>query len=101
MVVDFPAPLGPRNPVTIPGRTVKDRASTASFSSYLLVSSRDSITTRLSTGLFHAWARCKSSAGLQTPAESLEHRVGLAEQVVLVRRGPVLGALVLVGHVRP
>ncbi|OLT19263.1 hypothetical protein BJF79_17010 [Actinomadura sp. CNU-125] len=29
MVVDFPAPFGPRNPVTVPGRTVNDRPSTA------------------------------------------------------------------------
>ena len=32
MVVDFPAPFGPRNPVTIPGRTVKLRSSTATVS---------------------------------------------------------------------
>ena len=29
MVVDFPAPFGPRNPVTEPGGTVNDRSSTA------------------------------------------------------------------------
>ena len=29
IVVDFPAPLGPRNPVTTPGFTVKVRSSTA------------------------------------------------------------------------
>src|SRR5690348_15781805 len=29
MVVDFPAPLGPRKPVTRPGRTRKVRSSTA------------------------------------------------------------------------
>jgi hypothetical protein len=32
IVVDFPAPLGPRKPVTIPGRTVKVTSSTATFS---------------------------------------------------------------------
>jgi hypothetical protein len=32
MVVDFPDPLGPRKPVTIPGFTVKLRWSTAVFS---------------------------------------------------------------------
>jgi hypothetical protein len=31
-VVDFPAPLGPRNPVTRPGMTSKERPSTASAS---------------------------------------------------------------------
>ncbi len=31
IVVDLPAPFGPRNPVTIPGSTVKDNASTASL----------------------------------------------------------------------
>jgi hypothetical protein len=29
MVVDFPAPFGPRNPVTLPAGTVKERWSTA------------------------------------------------------------------------
>lgn len=29
IVVDLPAPLGPRNPVTMPGRTVKLRSATA------------------------------------------------------------------------
>src|SRR5580698_10528948 len=43
MVVDFPAPFGPRNPVTRPGCTVNDRWSTATLSPYLLVRSRASI----------------------------------------------------------
>jgi hypothetical protein len=29
MVVDFPAPFGPRNPVTVPGWTVNVRSETA------------------------------------------------------------------------
>ncbi len=29
MVVDLPAPLGPRKPVTTPGTTSNDRSSTA------------------------------------------------------------------------
>src|SRR5664279_2581467 len=37
MVVDFPAPFGPRNPVTIPGRTTKFKPSTASLSPYRLL----------------------------------------------------------------
>ena len=32
MVVDFPAPLAPKNPSTSPGETVKLRSSTASLS---------------------------------------------------------------------
>lgn len=39
MVVDFPAPFGPGNPVTMPGRTVKSRPRTTAVSPYLLVSS--------------------------------------------------------------
>jgi hypothetical protein len=31
-VVDFPAPFGPRNPVTLPGCTTKLRSSTATLS---------------------------------------------------------------------
>jgi hypothetical protein len=37
MVVDFPAPLGPKKPVTRPGRTRNDSSSTASASLYCLV----------------------------------------------------------------
>ncbi len=38
MVVDFPAPLGPRKPVTRPGRAVKVTSSTAVKPPYLFVS---------------------------------------------------------------
>src|SRR5690349_2202699 len=38
IVVDFPAPLGPRKPVTRPGRAVKETSSTATWSPYFLVS---------------------------------------------------------------
>ena len=37
IVVDFPAPFGPRKPVTTPGRTTKLRSSTAVFPPYRLV----------------------------------------------------------------
>ena len=37
-VVDFPAPFGPRKPVTRPGRAVKLTSSTARVVPYLLVS---------------------------------------------------------------
>ncbi len=43
IVVDLPAPFGPRNPVTIPGLTVKVRWLTATFSPYRLVSPSSSI----------------------------------------------------------
>ncbi|RYJ30428.1 hypothetical protein CU044_1163 [Streptomyces sp. L-9-10] len=43
MVVDFPAPFGPRKPVTSPGFTVKDRRPTTVLSPYRLVSSLASI----------------------------------------------------------
>src|SRR3954447_12723481 len=36
-VVDFPAPLGPRKPVTAPVGTVKVKASTTTFDPYRLV----------------------------------------------------------------
>jgi hypothetical protein len=41
MVVDLPAPLGPRNPVTLPERAVKETSSTAVNRPYLTV--RDSM----------------------------------------------------------
>ena len=43
IVVDLPAPFGPRKPVTTPGRTVKVRSSTAVLSPYRLVSPCSSI----------------------------------------------------------
>src|SRR6266545_8043873 len=36
IVVDLPAPLGPRNPVTLPGRTRNVRSSTATVAPYRL-----------------------------------------------------------------
>src|ERR1017187_6227410 len=44
MVVDFPAPFGPRKPVTTPGRTVKLRSSTAVLAPNRLVNCTASIT---------------------------------------------------------
>jgi hypothetical protein len=38
IVVDLPAPFGPRNPVTRPGRAVKETLSTAVKPAYLRVS---------------------------------------------------------------
>ena len=43
IVVDLPAPLGPRNPVTLPGRTSKERSRTAGLPSYAFASPRASI----------------------------------------------------------
>lgn len=43
-VVDFPAPLGPRNPVTVPEASVNDTPSTASTSPYRFVSPRTDTT---------------------------------------------------------
>ena len=37
MVVDLPAPFGPRKPVTRPGWTVNDRSSTATVFPYRLL----------------------------------------------------------------
>src|SRR5438046_5892444 len=43
IVVDLPAPFGPRNPVTVPGRTSKVSPSTASVDRYRLARPRASI----------------------------------------------------------
>src|SRR5260221_3180068 len=43
MVVLFPAPFGPRKPVTTPGRTVNVRSETAVVGPHVLVSARSSI----------------------------------------------------------
>jgi len=42
-VVVFPAPFGPRNPVTRPGSTVNDKSSTALTPRYSLLSPQTSI----------------------------------------------------------
>ena len=52
MVVDFPAPLGPRNPVTRPGWAVKLTWSTAMKSPYLRVTESRVIMRSL---LFGCW----------------------------------------------
>jgi hypothetical protein len=44
MVVDFPDPLGPRNPVTTPGRTSKVTSSTATVAPYRFDRPRAAIT---------------------------------------------------------
>jgi hypothetical protein len=44
IVVDLPDPFGPRKPVTLPGRTSKLSASTATVGPYRLVRLRASIT---------------------------------------------------------
>src|SRR6266487_673460 len=54
MVVDLPEPLGPRKPVTMPARTSKLNASTATVEPYRLVSPRTSI---IATSQRHASAR--------------------------------------------
>ena len=49
IVVDLPAPLGPRKPVTLPGCTVNEMPSTAVFVPYLFVRSWASIISRSSS----------------------------------------------------
>jgi hypothetical protein len=44
MVVDLPAPFGPRKPVILPGSTAKERSSTASVEPNRLVRLSTSIT---------------------------------------------------------
>jgi hypothetical protein len=52
IVVDLPAPLGPRNPVTCPAETVNDRSSTTVRGPYRLVRFLTSmlVTTRIVAG---------------------------------------------------
>src|SRR5258708_4618114 len=55
MVVDLPAPLGPRKPVTRPGWTTNSRPSTASLSPYRLL--------RFSTSIIGALRRYAGVSG--------------------------------------
>src|SRR3954454_19816076 len=50
IAVDFPAPLGPRKPVTVPGSTVNETWSTAVKAPYRLVRSSTTIMRRSSPG---------------------------------------------------
>jgi hypothetical protein len=56
IVVDFPAPFGPRNPVTTPGSTTKLSPSTAVLSPYRLVRPSISIIVDPSLDVLGSWA---------------------------------------------
>jgi hypothetical protein len=55
IVVDFPAPFGPRNPVTTPGSTTKLSRSTAVLSPYRLVRPSISIMIAPSLDVLGSW----------------------------------------------
>src|SRR5664279_2978347 len=59
MVVDFPEPFGPRNPVKIPGCTTKFRPSTASLVLYRLLR----FSTSIMVGAFQAVVLFSNRAG--------------------------------------
>src|ERR1700685_3995163 len=63
MVVVLPAPLGPRNPVTRPGLTLKLRPSTANFVPYRLVRPLTSISWPVTGTGFLAWASAYFAVG--------------------------------------
>ena len=72
MVVDLPAPFGPRKPVTVPGSQVNDTSSTAGGSPYRLVSvRRDHGHQRAAPA-----GRAPSAAG-SVPANLVERRLRL------------------------
>jgi hypothetical protein len=76
IVVDLPAPFGPRKPVTTPGRTVNVRSSTATLSPYVLRSPRASITVSPRTG--GTAAEASSVQRLRAPPVSAgKFRLGL------------------------
>src|SRR5690606_27472358 len=63
IVVDLPAPFGPRKPVTRPGATLKLMLSTATFSPYRLVRFCASIMGVLSVGALAALNTFNGRAG--------------------------------------
>src|SRR4051812_27545378 len=69
MVVDFPAPFGPRKPVTMPGLTVKVRLLTAVFSPYRLVRPSSSI---MRTTLGPVFRECQPAG--QTVADECDKK---------------------------
>src|SRR3954454_15976085 len=74
IVVDLPAPFGPRNPVTVPASTVKSAWSTATRSPYRLVSPTARIMrcSSRSGGARPPRARGALGRGAQPAAEPLE-----------------------------
>src|SRR5262245_10230826 len=86
IVVVFPAPLGPRKPVTLPGSTPNDRPSTATLSPYRLVSPLTSIMTpvwpaRGAARVGHCddcAVRPEGESDLAVPASVQGHRVAVA-----------------------
>src|SRR6478672_2427030 len=71
MVVDFPDPFGPRNPVTIPGCTKKLNPSTASLSPYRLLRFSTSIMGRA----FPLTADVRSPRGFRVRHPAAGHRL--------------------------
>jgi len=64
IVVDLPDPLGPRKPVTVPGRTSKERSSTATTLPNRLESPRASITRSALHGAVSFWCRGEPDPGM-------------------------------------
>src|SRR3954453_23356883 len=82
MVVDFPAPFGPRKPVTLPVCTLKLTPSTAVFEPYLLVRPWASIMTFLpppSASLVEP--TCRTYAGASSRGTS-SWTISVADRVV-------------------
>ena len=85
MVVDLPAPFGPRNPVTSPGSTRNDRPSTATVAPYFFV--------RLLASIMSFSAPLVDASNSISPAgraESPRGRGSDATNVVMSRRAALL-----------
>ena len=82
IVVDLPAPFGPRKPVTLPGSTSKERSSTAALPEYVLPSPR-------------AWITAMSRI---LPSGGCPGVYGLSVRETLSARRPPIGESVDQGH---
>ena len=83
MVVDLPAPLGPRKPWTSPGDTVRSRPSSARNWPNVLTRPRTEMTA-VSDASMTRFCRATGRHGVQRAAQGLEGlAVGLADGVGL------------------
>src|SRR5665811_1808072 len=86
IVVDLPEPFGPRNPVTRPGTTSKERSSTATTSPNRLVSPRASIILKSLAHVYSGTTMRHSSPHRATSASVNGEGVSGVDESVAVMR---------------
>src|ERR687898_886489 len=93
IVVDLPAPLGPRKPVTRPVATVKETSSTATLSPYFLVRPETLImAARRCRGSEMSWHGASRRGGARHIGERPERTLNIPLRTPGVRAGVCPGS---------